>query len=152
MSETTAFVLAGGGSLGAVQVGMLKALARSNIVPDLVIGASVGAINAAYFATAPSAEGVARLERTWLGLRSADVFPLSPVNSLLAILGKRGPKTALYLGDNVDDALAAQAAGVPFMAILQKTADGYRQRAKRFRDLGALTLLERARDLDHWLA
>jgi len=86
---TTAFVLAGGGSLGAVQVGMLKALARSNIVPDLVIGASVGAINAAYFATAPSAEGVARLERIWLGLRSADVFPLSPVNSLLAILGKR---------------------------------------------------------------
>jgi NTE family protein len=86
---TTAFVLAGGGSLGAVQVGMLKALARSNILPDLVIGASVGAINAAYFATAPSAEGVARLERTWLGLRSADVFPLSPVSSLLAILGRR---------------------------------------------------------------
>jgi NTE family protein len=86
---TTAFVLAGGGSLGAVQVGMLKALARSKIVPDLVIGASVGAINAAYFATAPSAEGVARLERTWLGLRGADVFPLSPVSSLLAILGKR---------------------------------------------------------------
>src|SRR5215470_10359393 len=53
----TAFVLAGGGSLGAVQVGMLKALTRAGIVPDLVVGASVGAINGAYFATAPSAEG-----------------------------------------------------------------------------------------------
>jgi len=82
-------VLAGGGSLGAVQVGMLKALTRNNIVPDLVIGASVGAINATYFAAAPSSEGVRRLERTWLRLRSADVFPLSPVKSLLAILGKR---------------------------------------------------------------
>jgi len=89
MSGTTAFVLAGGGSLGAVQVGMLKALTRNNIVPDLVIGASVGAINAAYFAAAPSSEGVTQLERTWLRLRSADVFPLSPVKSLLAILGKR---------------------------------------------------------------
>ena len=89
MSGTTAFVLAGGGSLGAVQVGMLKALTRNNIVPDLVIGASVGAINAAYFAAAPSSEGVTQLERTWLRLRNADVFPLSPIKSLLAILGKR---------------------------------------------------------------
>ena len=89
MSGRTAFVLAGGGSLGAVQVGMLKALARNGIVPDLVIGASVGAINAAHFASLPNSEGVARLERIWLGLHSANVFPLSPVNSQLAILGKR---------------------------------------------------------------
>jgi len=89
MSGRTAFVLAGGGSLGAVQVGMLKALTAKGIVPDLVVGASVGAINAAYFATAPSSDGLARLERVWLGLQSTDVFPLSPVNSVLAILGRR---------------------------------------------------------------
>lgn len=89
MSGPTAFVLAGGGSLGAVQVGMLKALTGKGIVPDFVVGASVGAINAAYFATAPGSEGVARLERVWLGLQSTDIFPLSPVNSLLAILGRR---------------------------------------------------------------
>jgi NTE family protein len=89
MSGRTAFVLAGGGSLGAVQVGMLKALTAKGIVPDLVVGASVGAINAAYFAMAPSSDGLARLERVWLGLQSTDVFPLSPVNSLLAILGRR---------------------------------------------------------------
>jgi HAD superfamily phosphatase len=70
---------------------------------------------------------------------------------LRVILGKRDPQSALYLGDNIDDALAAKAAGVPFMAILPKAAFDYRQRAKAFRELGALTLLERARDLDHWL-
>jgi HAD superfamily phosphatase len=72
-------------------------------------------------------------------------------DGLFAILGKRDPKSALYLGDNIDDALAAQSAGVPFMAIQPRTASDYRQRAKSFRELGALTLLERARDLDRWL-
>jgi HAD superfamily phosphatase len=72
-------------------------------------------------------------------------------DGLLAILGKRDPKSALYLGDNVDDALSAQTAGVPFMAILLKNSSDFRERAKRFRELGALTLLERARDLDRWL-
>ena len=59
----TAIVLAGGGSLGAVQVGMLKALTRQRIVPDFVVGASVGAINGAYFAVEPNEEGVTRLEK-----------------------------------------------------------------------------------------
>lgn len=85
----TAYVLAGGGSLGAVQVGMLKALVRSRVMPDFVVGASVGAINAAFFAAEPSTEGVARLERTWSRLQRPDIFPLSPLNSFLAILGRR---------------------------------------------------------------
>jgi HAD superfamily phosphatase len=71
---------------------------------------------------------------------------------LRLILAGRDPKTALYLGDNVDDALAAKAARVPFLAILSKKDLDYRQRAKRFRDLGALGLLQRARDLSRWLA
>lgn len=53
----TAFVLAGGGSLGAVQVGMLKALAFQDVKADFVVGTSVGAINAAYFAGEPTIEG-----------------------------------------------------------------------------------------------
>ena len=72
-------------------------------------------------------------------------------DGLLAILANRDAKSALYLGDNVDDALSAQAAGVPFMGILPKHASDYRERAKKFRDLGALALLERARELDRWL-
>lgn len=73
-------------------------------------------------------------------------------DGLFAILGKRDPQSALYLGDNVDDALAAQSAGVPFMAILPRNADDYRQRARKFRELGALKLLEKARDLDRDLS
>ena len=46
----TAFVLSGGGSLGAVQVGMLQALADHRLGPDLLVGASAGALNAAYVA------------------------------------------------------------------------------------------------------
>lgn len=70
---------------------------------------------------------------------------------LRLILNGRQPEVALYLGDNIDDALAAKAAEMPFMAILPKSAYDYRQRAKKFRELGSVTLLERARDLDKWL-
>lgn len=73
----TAWVLAGGGSFGAIQVGMLQALVAHGLAPDLVVGSSVGAINGAYFAGAPDAEGLARLEAIWCGLRRRTVFPLA---------------------------------------------------------------------------
>src|SRR5687768_8493260 len=85
----TAFVLAGGGSLGAVQVGMLKALSREHIAPDLVVGASVGAINAAYYAASPDDTGLARLERIWMGLSSADIFPFSMFGTAMCLFGRR---------------------------------------------------------------
>jgi HAD superfamily phosphatase len=92
----------------------------------------------------------ARSFRTVITMDDAKKKP-SP-EGLRLILAGRNPKTALYVGDNVDDALAAKAAAVPFLAILSKKDLDYRQRAKRFRDLGALGLLEKARDLDDWLA
>jgi NTE family protein len=61
----TAFVLGGGGILGAHEVGMLQALAESEIEPDTILGTSVGAINGAVFAAQPNAEGVARLAHLW---------------------------------------------------------------------------------------
>lgn len=73
----TAFVFTGGGSLGAIQVGMVRVLLASGVFPDFVVGASVGAINAAYFACAPDVSGVAALERIWGGIRRADIFPFS---------------------------------------------------------------------------
>jgi NTE family protein len=85
-SGPTALVFAGGGSLGAVQVGMLKSLVSSGFKPDLVIGSSVGAINAAYLASQPSAQGVAGLESVWLRLRRRDVFPLSPFQAVRSIV------------------------------------------------------------------
>jgi NTE family protein len=72
----TAFVLAGGGSFGAIQVGMLKALAAAEVAADMVVGSSVGAINAAYYAGRPTAEGIAELERLWRSIRRDDVFPI----------------------------------------------------------------------------
>lgn len=73
-------------------------------------------------------------------------------DGLLKILGEREPSKALYIGDNVDDALAARDAGVPFLAILPRGAFGYRQRAAQFRELGARGLLRHIRDLRLWLA
>lgn len=86
--KITAFVLAGGGSLGAVQVGMLAALSQGGIVPDFVVGASVGAINAAYYAAEPDDRGVERLKRIWLRLRRTDVFPFSLIASFRACFGR----------------------------------------------------------------
>lgn len=75
--ETTAFVFAGGGSLGAIQVGVLRELVAAGVKPDFLVGSSVGALNACYFATRPHAEGVDELEAIWRRLRRQDVFPVS---------------------------------------------------------------------------
>jgi NTE family protein len=77
MDGRTAFVFTGGGSLGAVQVGMLRALLASGVQPDFVVGASVGAINASYFACFPNADGITNLEKLWTGLRRSDIFPFT---------------------------------------------------------------------------
>jgi HAD superfamily phosphatase len=71
---------------------------------------------------------------------------------LLKILGKRDRGTALYVGDNVDDALAAHAAKVPFVAILPRGSLRYHKNAVRFRELGALAILPSITDLDAWLS
>ena len=60
-----AFVLGGGGVLGAHEVGMLRALAERSITPDIVLGTSIGALNGAMFAADPTVEGVERLGRLW---------------------------------------------------------------------------------------
>jgi NTE family protein len=78
----TAFVFAGGGSLGAIQVGMLRTLLDCGVRPDFVVGASVGAINASYFAGAPNGDGVAALERIWSGLRRRDIFPFTLASAI----------------------------------------------------------------------
>jgi len=84
----TAFVFAGGGSFGAIQVGMLHSLATHGIVADMVFGTSVGAINAAYYAGTPTLEGIRKLETIWRGLRRQDVFPIS-LRTLLGFIRRR---------------------------------------------------------------
>lgn len=75
--KRTAFVFAGGGSLGAIQVGMLRELVRAGERADFVVGSSVGAINACFFAGRPDEDGVEALAETWRGLSRRDIFPLS---------------------------------------------------------------------------
>jgi NTE family protein len=85
--QKTAFVFAGGGSLGAVQVGMLRELKRHGVSADFVVGSSVGAINASYFANAPNCAGIEKLEKIWCALRRHHVFPVT-LRSVIRLLGR----------------------------------------------------------------
>jgi NTE family protein len=83
-----AFVFQGGGTLAAPQVGMLRALTEAGIVPDLVVGSSAGALNAAAFASNPTMVGLDRLERLWTALRRKHVAPFSLWMLVEALTGR----------------------------------------------------------------
>jgi NTE family protein len=70
----TAFVLGGGGVLGANEVGMLRALLEAGIVPDMILGTSIGALNGAVLASDPSTASVERLTELWTSADEAGVF------------------------------------------------------------------------------
>ena len=90
---TTAFVLSGGASLGALQVGMLHALYERGIVPDLLVATSLGALNAAFVASRPQTVTTAReLGRVWRDLQREDIFPVS-MSALIG--GFCGPRNHL---------------------------------------------------------
>ncbi len=85
-----AFVLTGGGSLGAVHAGMLQALYERDVAPDLIVGTSVGAINGGYIASRPpTVETAASLAAVWRGLRRAHVFPMDFASGFLGFAGRR---------------------------------------------------------------
>jgi len=87
--QRTAFVLAGGGSRGAVQVGMLQELVARGIRADRVFGASVGAINGAAYGGNPTAEGIDHMAEVWRGVRGGDIFPKGPLDGPWAYFQKR---------------------------------------------------------------
>jgi NTE family protein len=90
-----AFVLGGGGHLGAHEVGMLRALLHRGVRPALVLGTSVGAINGVAVAADPSAAGMERLMAMWSAIGHSDVFGGS-------ILGRLGTlaRSRTHLHDN----------------------------------------------------
>lgn len=87
---TRAFVLSGGASLGAIEVGMLQALFERGIAPDLIIGTSAGALNGAFVASRePTVTTALELGEIWRGLRRSKVFPANPVAGLMGFIGRR---------------------------------------------------------------
>ena len=84
----TAFALSGGASLGAIQVGMLRAFYERGIAPDLIVGTSAGAMNRAFIASRPQTVATAdALATVWRDLRRGQVFPLN----LLGFLHRHAP-------------------------------------------------------------
>jgi NTE family protein len=86
----TAFVLSGGASLGAIQVGMIRALYERGVTPDVIVGTSVGALNGAFIASRPPIPGTAEeLAEVWRDLGRGQVFPLNPLTGFLGFFGAR---------------------------------------------------------------
>ena len=107
-SPKIAFVLSGGASLGAIQVGMLQALYERGIEPDLIVASSVGALNGAFIASRPQAPETAdELAQVWRGIGRGQVFPLNPLTGFFGFFGLKDhlvPDGSLrrIIGDQVD--------------------------------------------------
>lgn len=97
-----AFVLGGGGLLGAHEVGMLRALLEAGVRPDLVVGTSVGALNGVVVAEDPTPAAARRLQELWLDLDSTDLFGGSVLGRLTNLARTR---TSLHTDEPLRTAL-----------------------------------------------
>lgn len=134
----TAFVLGGGGALGAAEVGMLRALFDHEVRPDLIVGTSVGAINGALVAADPTPDGADRLSRLWEELTSRGVFGGS-VLSRVGTLVRTG--THVHSGEPLRDLLTAHLPVTTFAELqvpFQCVAASIEQAAERWFTDGAL--------------
>jgi NTE family protein len=131
-----AFVLSGGGSLGAIQVGMLRALYERGIVPDLLVATSVGALNAAFIASRPQDVTTAdELVEVWRTLHRSQVFPRNLVTGLLGFLGHRNsmiPSSGLrQLVDAHLEFSRLEDAAIPLHVIAVEVLSGGERRLSR---------------------
>lgn len=81
-----AFVLSGGGNRGALQVGALQVLLEAGIKPDLIVGSSIGAVNAVLVAADPTVRGAYALADAWRRVTRHDVYPGNVLTPLWSIL------------------------------------------------------------------
>ena len=121
-----AFVLSGGGNQGVSQVGMLRALLEREILPDVVIGTSAGALNGAAIAARPDLAGVDHLREVWTAIESSAVFPQGRLAQVWNVIQR---DSHLFSSDGLADIITRA------------------RRAERFEDL-ALPLRVIATDLD----
>jgi len=89
LPRPVAFVFSGGTSLGSVQVGMLRAVFEAGIKPDLLVGTSAGAVNAASVGQGFTASRLENLANIWSGLRTSDIFGGLGIRSVLRLLNSR---------------------------------------------------------------
>ncbi len=128
-SARTAFVLAGGGSRGAVQIGMLEELVTRGIRADRVYGASVGAINGAGYAGNPTVAGIAYMAEHWREVKGTEIFPRGTFDGPWAFLQKRaavhantGVRQIIEAGvhyENLEDA------AIPIEVVATSLSDGH---------------------------
>ena len=111
---TTAFVLGGGGVLGAVEVGMLRALLERGVRPDLVLGTSVGAINGALVARAPEPEVVQRLTALWQRAGQAETPSVYGDRPLRTVRRAVSTRTHLWSAKPLKQALVDELGDVTF--------------------------------------
>lgn len=80
-----------------------------------------------------------------------DVEHLKPhPEGLLRLVNGTNPREALYLGDNLDDALASKGAGVPFLGVLRHGSEAHRLRAAQLRKHGARIILHSTNELEKY--
>ena len=101
MKKQLAFVLGGGGARGALQVGALRALLEAGYQPDLLVGTSVGAINAAFLAMrGVNLHSVDELVLAWRDAREADLLPQNYLwLTVRALFRRSGDDTSYRLRD-----------------------------------------------------
>lgn len=120
-------MLSGGGVLGALQVGQMRALLEAGITPDLIVGTSVGALNGATLAAMPSQQGLDRLADRWIRLGSDDLFPGSRVRRAWNLL-RRGealyPNTGIRTLIEQIGAPAFEDLGVPLKVVAANLRTG----------------------------
>jgi NTE family protein len=108
-----ALVLGGGGALGALQVGLLKALVRRGFRPELIVGTSAGALNGAFLAFHPDEEGVARLEAIWNDVEFARLFHRNLVRMAFCIASRR---SCVYTNEYLREIIVSHAQKDDFAA------------------------------------
>lgn len=140
--QRTAFVLAGGGSRGAVQVGMLEELIRRGIRADRVFGASVGAINGAAYAGNPTPAGAEQMADIWRAVKGTDIFPRGTFDGPWAFLQKRaavhansGLRAIIEAGIDYDD---LEDAAIPIEVVTTSLTDGRERWLARGRAVDAI--------------
>jgi NTE family protein len=137
---TTAFVLGGGGVLGAVEVGMLRALFERGIAPDLVLGTSIGALNGAMVAREPELGVIDKLTELWKGARAggSEVYGDRPLRTV-----RRAVSTGTHLWSSrpLQQALAEEFGDVTFEELpvrFQVCAASIERAAEHWFDSGPL--------------